>query len=117
MYEQLVEEPMLFHLPGSTDLVPFSQLPIGAMWFEHFGASDQPELCVMLPSRTEWNIDRGRLAYADNPKVPKWSRSGEPPFVSVAPSINHVGKYHGFLGSNGSPPGVLSDDIEGRTFA
>lgn len=45
----------------------------------------------------------------------RWSRTGSPPNVSVTPSIA-TPNYHGFLGSNGAPPGYLSDDLEGRRY-
>ena len=40
-----------------------------------------------------------------------WQVSGEPPNVTVRPSINIVGSYHGWI-----TDGVISDDVEGRTF-
>jgi hypothetical protein len=40
-----------------------------------------------------------------------WTRTGDPPNVSVTPSINCKGDYHGFLTN-----GVVSDDVEGRTY-
>jgi hypothetical protein len=42
-----------------------------------------------------------------------WTRTGDPRTpgsLSVQPSIE-TGDYHGFLGSNGAPPGVLSDHL------
>lgn len=43
----------------------------------------------------------------------RWTRTGEAPDLSVTPSIL-TPSYHGFLGSNGTPPGYLSGDLEGR---
>lgn len=40
-----------------------------------------------------------------------WRVSGDPPNVTVSPSINIVGLYHGWIQN-----GVISDDCEGRTF-
>ena len=40
-----------------------------------------------------------------------WSVTGEPPRITAHPSINAVGDYHGWL-----VDGVLSDDVEGRTY-
>lgn len=82
--------------------VPWKELPVGAMWF-----NEEEELCVMLPSGEEWNIDRGRKLGIR----PRWNRTGTPPNITVMPSINHVGEYHGFLRD-----GKLTDDIEGRTY-
>ena len=41
----------------------------------------------------------------------RWSMVGTPPAISVSPSINCVGSYHGVIRD-----GVLSDDSEGRKF-
>lgn len=45
----------------------------------------------------------------------RWTVSGEPPNVTVHPSINVTApesmRYHGWLRD-----GVLSDDLEGRTY-
>lgn len=40
-----------------------------------------------------------------------WVVTGAPPDLTVAPSINAQGTYHGFLQN-----GVLTDDCEGRQF-
>lgn len=42
---------------------------------------------------------------------PGWTIEGEMPNVTVRPSINQEGVYHGWITN-----GVLSDDIEGRTY-
>lgn len=96
--------------------VTYDSFQPGAMWF------DEGELCVKLPSGAEWNIDRGRILNAQHERIGKthklsqWTRHGEPPRVSVSPSINHVRQphslgYHGWLTN-----GELSDDIESRTY-
>ena len=41
----------------------------------------------------------------------KWSMVGTPPAITVSPSINCVGSYHGWIRA-----GVLTDDCEGRKF-
>lgn len=41
----------------------------------------------------------------------QWSRTGEPPRITVAPSINEVGVFHGFIRD-----GLITDDVEGRTY-
>ena len=41
----------------------------------------------------------------------RWAVSGEPPNITVSPSINVEGIYHGFIRD-----GVITDDVEGRTF-
>lgn len=91
----------------------------GAMWWaspdslpkDHSvpaGAFDRfPKLlCVRLPSGGSFH-----------PQIPPageshgWEITGEPPKVTIRPSINHVGVYHGYL-----TDGVLSDDLEGRAL-
>ncbi len=107
LFEQHPAEPLLFRPLGATAYVTYSQLPIGAMWL------DGDELCVLLPSRDEWNIDRGRKlneAKATR-QLPQWTRTGALPMVTARPSINSVGRYHGWL-----TDGVLSDDVDGRHF-
>ena len=71
------------------------------------------DLCVKLPSGgSEWNIDLGRRINASGGRqVPAWTRTGEAPNVTVTPSINNVGRYHGWLTN-----GVLTDNCEGRKF-
>lgn len=92
----------------------WKDLKPGAMWFEDDG--DPNDLVVKLPSGSEWHIDRGRHMNAQpdrvgKPRIPQWMRTGEPPNITANPSINHVGRYHGWL-----KDGVLTDDCEGRVF-
>lgn len=96
---------------GNPQAIPdFASLPVGAMYYED---PEKTELVVKLPSGTDWNMDRGRVLNAKlgAQKVPQWTRTGEPPNITAYPSINHTGRYHGWL-----KDGVLSDDIEGRKF-
>ncbi len=62
--------------------------------------------CLMcrLPDRTEWCIDGPSRTGG------RWTREGEPPLLTVRPSIASSG-YHGWLSD-----GVLSDDLEGRRY-
>lgn len=36
-----------------------------------------------------------------------WKVTGHPPFISVSPSVDVEGAYHGFIGSNGVQPGFI----------
>lgn len=85
----------LFRQDG--EIVRFEQLRPGAMYMD-----DERGLVVLLPSRSFW--------YPDRPDR-TWTRTGEPPNITVTPSINHVGQYHGFLKN-----GVLTDDVDGRNL-
>lgn len=88
----------LYKLAGTEEWIGWDQLKPGAMfWDTRF---DNPKrLAVKLPSGVPWLIDRS------------WKRTGEPPNITVTPSINHQGKYHGHLQN-----GYLTDDCEGRVL-
>lgn len=70
-------------------------------------AAHRPPLCVILPSGTWFVVD-----YKCTNSETGWDVAGEAPNITVSPSINVVGTYHGFLQN-----GVLTDDVEGRKFA
>jgi hypothetical protein len=62
--------------------------PPGAMWDATWWPGKGPDgraLTVMLPDGNEWLIDDGR-----------WRRKGEPPRITVSPSIR-TPRYHGHL--------------------
>lgn len=92
-------------IPWEPPNTPFSMLEIGAMWFEDKGTDDQ-RWCVKLPGGELFCSD-----YTDSDSRKPWSITGEAPNVTVDPSINCVGTYHGWIRD-----GVISDDCEGRTF-
>jgi len=94
----------VFRMPGNPAWsLQWDDLKPGAMWFDYRfqEPGDVPRLTCKLPSNVEWLIDSR-----------SWKRTGEPPNVTVTPSINHQGQYHGHL-----TDGVLTDDTEGRKFA
>ncbi len=70
-------------------------------------AGKRDPLWVILPSGTWFCVD-SRTTDGDGHG---WTVTGEPPNITVDPSINAVGLYHGWL-----KDGVLSDDVEGRAF-
>ena len=107
---------------------------IGDMWFapamvekyEHFYLDHQlshqykeqhlgkrPPLIVYLPPGFSFCVDDAYRGghWGDNPAREGWTVTGEAPNITVAPSINCVGTYHGWLQN-----GVLSDDVEGRAY-
>jgi hypothetical protein len=110
-------------------LVDFEKSPkaVGDMWFAPWINEDSdlqryycsPEyhrdwlgkrapLMVRLPNGVDWIVDspmRGQ------PGASGWTVTGEAPSITVMPSINFFGSYHGWLQN-----GVLSDDVEGRRF-
>jgi hypothetical protein len=88
------EAPGIWRLPGDErGLLTWDDLKPGAMWW------DDGELCVKLPSGCDFNLDRGRLLNAAKTgrAYPAWTRTGDPPKVTATPSINHVGRWHGWL--------------------
>lgn len=78
-------------------VVRFDGLRPGAMYLD-----DDQGLVVLLPCRSFWHPDRQDRT---------WTRTGVPPNVTVTPSVNAVGRYHGWLRD-----GVLTEDCEGRVF-
>ena len=85
-----------------------------APWFLDFkdpwAGPDGRSLIMRLPGNGEWAID------GPSSNGPGWTRTGEPPSITVRPSIlSHPSSagpgYHGFL-----TDGVLSDDLEGRRY-
>lgn len=63
---------------------------------------DGYEFCPYLRA---WNPEQGH--HGDG-----WRVTGELPHVTIEPSINVVGRYHGWIRN-----GIITDDCEGRTFA
>lgn len=83
-----------------------------APWYVDVGwhGADGRSFVMRLPGNGEWAID------AVSTSGGRWTRTGEPPAITVRPSILSRGsatrkEYHGFL-----TDGVLSDDLEGRTY-
>lgn len=75
-------------------------------------ADKRGPIWVVLPNGDRFCVDS---AYSNgpgyNPERHGWTVSGEAPNITVSPSINCIGRNHGWLQN-----GVLSDDVDGRTF-
>jgi hypothetical protein len=67
-------------------------------------------LIVRLPDGTDFCVDGP--CYNKGKRYGGWAVSGNPPNITLAPSINIVGYYHGWIQN-----GVISDDCEGRKFS
>jgi hypothetical protein len=67
----------------------------------------RPPLCVICPNGVEWIVD------AKSSNGDGWVVQGDAPKLRVHPSILVPG-YHGWLGTNGVPPGWFSNDLDGR---
>lgn len=72
----------------------------------------RPPLLVFLPGVGWWCVDS---AYSERgqpvPSQASWSVTGDPPAVTLSPSVDLHGLYHGWIRD-----GVISDDVEGRRF-
>lgn len=71
---------------------------------------DRPPILVMLPSRVLWCVDS--MCVNSGNWYGGWSVTGKAPNISVSPSINVGGHYHGFLTN-----GVIGNDVEGRKYS
>jgi hypothetical protein len=92
---------------------------ISKYYLEHF-AKVRPPLMVVLPSVHCKNgdlflIDRGA---SDDPDKKGWRvvingplEDGKKPDITMEPSINCVGSYHGYIRQ-----GTITDDCDGRTY-
>lgn len=108
--EQLWEAPdgQRYTLRPPTDLAGAAPAPPGAMWDcwwfidadDPWRGPDGRSLMVRLPSGEDWLID-GPSATGG-----RWSRHGEPPRLTVVPSIRSQ-RYHGFL-----TDGVFTEDMD-----
>jgi hypothetical protein len=72
--------------------------------------ADRRPLFVVLPNNDLFCID-GQCWSGGN-HYGGWTVAGEAPNITVSPSINIGGSYHGFLQN-----GIISDDVEGRVYA
>lgn len=90
----------------------FSKEKVLADYYKQNNSHRRP-LLVMLPGHILfcvdgacWNTIDGKIVYSGG-----WTVTGEAPNITVSPSINCVGSYHGYLQN-----GVITDDCEGRKF-
>jgi hypothetical protein len=78
-------------------------------------AGKRPPILINLPSESGfpslWSPD----FRCGNPngglKLYGWTVTGEAPNITVSPSIDRRGQYHGFVQG-----GLLTEDVEGRAF-
>jgi hypothetical protein len=71
----------------------------------------RPPMFVKLPDGTEFCIDFCSSREIGTGRGEGWGCRGEPPAITLSPSINIIGSYHGWIQA-----GVISDDCEGRQF-
>lgn len=75
----------------------------------HAENSNRRPLVVILPGRNFFCVDS--KCFNEKGLYGGWVVKGIPPKITVTPSINAVGRYHGFITN-----GIISDDCEGRKF-
>ena len=98
------------YVPQDTgDLLTLHDVEPGMMWetpwfADEWHGADGRCFTMALPGHGEWTID-GPASNGSG-----WTRTGEPPKITARPSIASK-NYHGWL-----TDGVLSDDLEGRTY-
>lgn len=94
-------------------------LPPGAIWRADWleQIHDNPYAdpfgrawALMMPCGIEWMI-YGHSSGDAGQKGPKWDVRGTVPNITVRPSINLMGRYHGFVEN-----GIVLPDVEGRTY-
>lgn len=66
-------------------------------------------LLIILPGRHLFSLD-GKC-WSEGRAYGGWTVTGVAPLITVSPSINIGGSYHGWLHA-----GILSDDCEGRKY-
>lgn len=86
---------------------------LGTYYYEH--NAHRPPIFVVLPGGSHFCVDMVPSAEMEAGGH-GWTVTGSPEegTLAVSPSINAIGLYHGWLGIAGTPPGHLSDDLEGR---
>lgn len=72
-------------------------------------------LIIVLPPKTRFVVD-AKCFSRDRGYYEGWKVEGHPPFISITPSINLEGTYHGFIGINGVPIGHIGNDLDGRKY-
>lgn len=119
--------------------VDTKQLRVGALWYargddgkvvseeqsrgmhltQHYWMvnSSRPPLMLALPVRYSTGpgvgafcVD-GQCHNKDRGYYDGWTVSGNPPLITINPSVNRVGSYHGWVRN-----GTVSADVDGRTF-
>jgi hypothetical protein len=107
---QTCQDPIYEAVDGRRFTTRLGDAPPGAMWNAPYyqdvwAGPDGLSLIVVLPDGRHWAIDTPSSSGGH------WTRTGNAPHLTVTPSILTPG-YHGWLQN-----GILSDDLDGRTYA
>ena len=115
----------LFPSKGAV-LQQFGYIPTGAMWYAPFDVPEQESpfyvrdwkakrlpLWVKMPTGGDlcvdsrfYDLERHGGYYGNG-----WTVTGTPPTITLQPSVNLVGSYHGYIRN-----GVITDDVEHHAF-
>lgn len=79
------------------------RLPIGAMWIN----SESNVWGIKIPGQCGLNRFCPSLEYNGH----RWTSTGEPPRITVTPSIDDKHHYHGYI-----TDGVITPDLHGRKY-
>lgn len=102
----------MFYLPKNADMTewPWYLAKESNLSDNYYSINKHRQpLFVLLPRRTLFVID-GKC-WSNGKKYGGWSVTGDAPNITVQPSINIQGTYHGWLQN-----GVISEDCEGRVY-
>ncbi len=102
--------------PGDAWFDPDYPAELLSAQYERERRARRPPLVVVLPSRQSFCVDsaysRGwPVKWGGDGSRDGWNVTGTPPHVTLTPSVNLVGSYHGFITA-----GVIGPDVEGRKF-
>lgn len=101
--------------PGDMFFAPWLLSEPAESWAPRYLALPEPRrapLVVITPDGRWWCLDQREYDHTRGGWHGEgWAMSGEPPLITMSPSINMVGSYHGWLQN-----GVLTADCEGRHF-
>ncbi len=78
-------------------------------YYFNINHKNRQPLFIILPGHNLFLVD-GKC-WANGKGYGGWQVNGDPPKITMIPSIHLHGIYHGFL-----KDGILSDDVDGRTF-
>lgn len=102
----------MFYIPPDVDMMewPWNLADADELadyyWENNYNRSP---LFVILPGHVLFLVD-GTCGYSGN-KNGGWIIKGQAPKITVIPSINMKGFYHGFITN-----GVITNDVEGRIY-
>jgi hypothetical protein len=119
-------------LDSSGNAHRFNELPIGTMFYVpkdvsrddwpwwiasderlsdyyHAHTKYRQPLLVILPGQNLFCVDS--KCWNDKSMYGGWQVTGIPPAITISPSINIAGTYHGWIIN-----GVISEDCEGRVY-